>query len=75
MPKTIEDFIESDMKDKPFEERARGFEEELKPLSEKWGVVPWAGLQNTNEIIAAIPQLKDAWQKDAVPTPEAAATS
>lgn len=53
----------TDIKDRPFQERASEFEKEIKPFAEKWGVVPWAGLQQTNELIAAVPQLKDLWEK------------
>jgi hypothetical protein len=63
MAKTIEDFIEKDLKEVEFKDRALAFEEAIKPLSEKWGVAPWAGLQSSNEIIAAVPQLKDLWEK------------
>jgi hypothetical protein len=63
MDKTIEDFIETDPKTLEFKERALKFEEEIKPISEKWGVAPWAGLQSSNEIIAAVPQLKDLFEK------------
>lgn len=71
--KTIADFIETDPKELAFSERVKKYEEEMKPVSEKWGVAPWAGLTNTNEIIAAVPQLKDLWPKeDAVQPTEAA---
>lgn len=62
MPKTIKDVIGVDIK-MTFKERAAKYEEEIKPICEKYGVLPWAGLQSTNEIIAAVPQLKDAWEK------------
>ncbi len=62
MAKTITDVIE-DPKSLPFEERAKKYEEEMKPIMEKWGVAPWAGLQSTNELIAAVPQLKDLLAK------------
>lgn len=66
MPKkTIADYTESDPKDLPFKERAAKYEKAIKPICEKWGVLPWAGLQSTNELIASVPQLKDAWEKPA----------
>jgi len=42
-----------------FQERARAFEEEIKPISEKWGIILWAGLQQTQEAIVAVPMFKD----------------
>ena len=60
---TISDFIAKSNKDTPFEERARKFEEEIKPLTEKWGVIPWATLGLTNEAIAATACLRDLWEK------------
>lgn len=60
--KTIQEIPPKEM---PFKDRATAYEKEMKPICEKWGVIPWAGIQSTNEIIAAIPQLKDAWEKPA----------
>lgn len=54
--------IITDIKELPFQERAEKYQEELKPLMEKWGIAPWAGLQSSNEMIAAVPMLKDMWQ-------------
>lgn len=63
--KTVADYIETDPPELSFKERAAKYEEEIKPICEKWGVLPWAGLQSTNEIIASVPQLKDSWEKPA----------
>lgn len=63
--KTIDDFIGNDLKEMPFKDRAAKYEAEIKPIVEKYGVMPWAGLQSTNEIIAAVPQLKDLWEETA----------
>ncbi len=56
--------IEPDFKSLSFEERAAKYQDEIKPICEKYGVAPWAGLQSTNEVIAAVPQIKDLWKKD-----------
>ena len=63
--KTIDDIIAPDYKEMPFNERAAKYEEEMKPIMEKWGIAPWAGINSTNEMIAAIPMLKDMWPKEA----------
>lgn len=62
--KTVEDFVQVLPKELDFQERARRYEQDIKPLVEKWGVAPWAGLQSTNEMIAAVPMLKDMWPKE-----------
>ena len=69
---TISDFIAKDRKDMPFEERAKKFEEAIKPLCDEWGIVPWAGLQTTNELIGAVPQLKDTWANHELSTDKSA---
>jgi len=63
MKPTISDFIGKQNKDTPFEERAKQFEERIKPICEELGVVPWAALGMTNEAIAATAVLRDLWQK------------
>lgn len=42
-----------------FQERAKAFEEEIKPIAEKWEIALWAGLQTTQEAIIAVPMFKD----------------
>lgn len=42
-----------------FEDRAKGYEADMKPIIEKWKVMPWAGLQSNLESIVAVPMLKD----------------
>ena len=41
------------------EERAKKFEEEVKPLLDKYELALWAGLQSNNESIVAVPMYKD----------------
>lgn len=59
--KTLSDYVKKDRKGIPFEERAKSFEKEIKVLVEEWGVVPWAGIQQTPEAVVAVPLLKDLW--------------
>lgn len=66
MAKTVENLV--NIKELSFEERVKGYENAVKILIEKWGVSPWAGLQSNNEMIAAVPMLKDLWPKE---TPDA----
>ena len=63
MEKTIEDIVSKVNEGMPFEERARKFEAEVKPISEKWGIAPTAGLQTTPQAIVAVPLLADLWDK------------
>lgn len=42
-----------------FEQRAKAYEADIKPLIEKWKVMPWAGLQTSLESITAVPLLRD----------------
>lgn len=58
---TISDFIAKDNKDKPFEERAKKFEDLIEPICKEWGVIPSAVLLNTNQAIMAVPNMKDLW--------------
>lgn len=59
--KTISDFIAKDNKTLPFEERAKKFLERMQPIGEELGVVPWAGLEITQNAVVAVPNLKDIW--------------
>ena len=62
MKPTLETFIAKDNKDVPFEDRARKWEEEVKPLCEKWGVTPWSSLSSSPQAIVCSPALKDLWE-------------
>lgn len=42
-----------------FDQRAKGYEADIKPLIEKWKVMPWAGLQTSLESLVAVPLLRD----------------
>lgn len=56
----------------PFLDRAAGFNADVKLLTEKWGIIPWAGLSPTQESIMAVPLVKDIWaseEPEAEPTP------
>lgn len=68
MPKTVKEALEKDPKEYAFEERARKYEAEMKPVVEKWGVAPWAALQATNEALTAVPVIKDLWPKQESPS-------
>jgi len=46
---------------RPFEQRAKEFEEKIKPISESLGVIPWAAIQPEPDAIRAIPVLRDLW--------------
>lgn len=59
--KTLGDFIKKENKDIPFDERAKKFEERIKPICEELGVIPWATLGLNEEAIIARPVLKDLW--------------
>ncbi len=59
MTKSINDVISKSM---PFDQRAKAFEQELKPLVEKWGVFPWASLSQSQDAIQALLVLRDAWE-------------
>lgn len=47
-----------------FEERAKGFEKDIAPLVELWGVSPGAMLNPTPIAITAVPVMQDLWTKD-----------
>jgi len=46
---------------KTFEERAKEFEERIKPICEELGVQPAAALQPTPQALTAVPCLQDLW--------------
>lgn len=60
---TLTDFLAKGNKDLPLEERAKKFSEEMKPLTEKWGVIPYPVLGTNEQAIAATLVLKDLWTK------------
>ena len=61
--KTIADIIDKPNEGLSFEERARKFEAEIKPIGKKWGIAPAAGLQQTPQALVAVPLLQDTWEK------------
>jgi len=61
--KTIEDLVVMKPEDLPFLDRAKKFDEELKVLVDKWGVMPWCNLNYTAEGINLAPVIKDLWGK------------
>lgn len=68
MPKfekpTIETFRAKQNKDSSFEERAKKFEDALKPLTEELGVNYMAVIQPTQTAIHATIVCVDLWQKN-----------
>lgn len=64
MAKSIKEAIEKEPKDYTFEERARKWEEEIKPLCEKWGVIPGATINATQDGIFPAVAIRDIWQKE-----------
>jgi len=59
--KTLTDFIAKDNKDIPFEERAKKFEERIKPICEELGIGMAATLQPTPTALTAVACLQDLW--------------
>lgn len=60
--KTLSDFVAKDNKKLTFEERSEKFKEKIKPICEELGVIPWAKIIYTEELLTAAPHLKNLWE-------------
>lgn len=60
---TLSDVLVKKREGMSFEDRAKGFEEEIEILCKEWGVVPWARIVPSPESLTAISCWKDLWEK------------
>lgn len=60
--KDLSDFITKKNRDLSFEERSEKFKEKIRPICEELGIIPWAKMIYTDELIASAPDLKNLWE-------------